>query len=57
MGAKDKTERRIKLDFVSDNFYNETNFTGFSANPHGGVTVSTGIVEAVEAYRGSYRPR
>jgi hypothetical protein len=23
----------------------------------GGVTVSTGIVEAVEAYRGSYRPR
>ena len=28
-----------------------------SLHIHGGVTVSTGIVEAVEAYRGSYRPR
>jgi len=44
----------FELDLKSKSHHNICKFV---LEKYGGVTVSTGITEAVVAYRGSYRPR
>ena len=49
-----KHEMNFELDLKSQTYYYKNNL---KYKKQGGVTVSTGISEAVVAYRGSYRPR